>query len=58
MCESCYADMPKTGHKANYEEFLAETFKVDDRTAREFYSDYKASRIFSVAEYWEKCSSI
>jgi hypothetical protein len=49
--------MPKAGTKATYREFLALTFGADDRTAREFYSDYMASTLFDVAEYWEKCSN-
>jgi hypothetical protein len=56
LCPSCHSDMPPNGRKASYSEFLSLTFKQDDRTAREFYSDYKASRIFDVSEYWEGCS--
>lgn len=58
LCPSCYSDMPKTGHKATYSEFLALTFKTaGDATTREFYSDYLCSKIFDVAEYWDACGS-
>jgi cytochrome c553 len=53
LCPSCHRDTPT---KASYETFLRVTGMPSDSTAREFFSDYKASRHSSVSEYWAACA--
>ena len=63
LCDSCHETTPK---KATYSEFMALAFCKDDQAfpgdyaekqiAKEFYSDYKASTISDVNEYWKACS--
>lgn len=53
LCDSCHQDTPA---KAGYTEFLRVTGMADDAIAREFFSDYRASRHGDVADYWRACS--
>lgn len=54
LCDSCHRHTPE---KASFETFLRVTELPNGAIAREFYSDYKASKHSSVSEYWEACSA-
>lgn len=54
LCPTCHEDTPE---KATYAEFLAQTGMPNDRIAKEFFSDYKASTHGNVSDYWQSCSA-
>jgi len=56
LCDHCHSRTPA---KVGFQDFLRATFgdRGDQKIAREFYADYKASKHGSAVEYWAECST-